>query len=323
MLDQYGRKINYLRVSVTDRCNLRCRYCMPDSIAWERHEDILRYEEIIRICRAAVGLGITRFKITGGEPLVRRGCIDFIAQLKGTPGVEQVTMTTNGLLLGKHLDALCKAGLDGVNISLDTLDEARFRDITGCGSMAPEEYMTLLESCCNRGIRTKLNVVLLSANREDALSLATIAERLPVDVRFIELMPIGYGGAMERVDPDDVLRELQGQWPDLHPTQEKRGNGPAHYYASEALLGCIGFIDAVSHRFCESCNRVRVTSTGQLKPCLCFDSTLDLRAMLRSDCTEEALIEALQKAIFEKPRAHCFDVRERMTEHRMMSEIGG
>lgn len=323
MIDQFGRNIDYLRVSVTDRCNLRCRYCMPNGVSCEAHADILRYEEILRICRAAVALGITRFKITGGEPLVRKGCVDFIAELKRTPGVEQVTMTTNGLLLGEQLDALCEAGLDGVNISLDTLDAARFRDITGSAAFSPEDFLPLLERCCGKGLRTKINTVLLRENRDEAVAMAMLAQRLPVDVRFIELMPIGYGGAMERVSPDEVLAALQKQWPDLHPTAEKRGNGPAHYYTGADLLGCIGFIDAVSHRFCAACNRVRLTSTGQLKPCLCFDSTLDLRSLLRAGCTEEELSEALRRAVYEKPRAHRFDEPREISERRTMSQIGG
>ena len=323
MLDQFSRRIDYLRISITDRCNLRCQYCMPDGVPCEKHEDILRYEEILRIARAAVSLGVTKFKITGGEPLVRKGCAAFIAELKRTPGVEQVTMTTNGLLLEKNLDELCAAGLDAVNISLDTLDAGKFRTITGSAAMRPEAYLPLLAQCCDRGLRTKINTVLLEENRDEAADLAAIAQQLPVDVRFIELMPIGYGDSMNRVSPDEVLRQLQQRWPDLTPTAEKRGNGPAHYYASAALQGRIGFIDAVSHRFCESCNRVRLTSTGMLKPCLCFDSTLDVRELLRAGCSEEELTAALRDAIRRKPRAHCFDTREQMTERHMMSEIGG
>lgn len=323
MIDQYGRKIDYMRVSITDRCNLRCKYCMPDGVACETHENILRYEEILRLCRAAVSLGITKFKITGGEPLVRKGCAAFIAELKRLPGVEQVTLTTNGLLLADNLDALTEAGLDGVNISLDTLDAARFRAITGSRSATPETYLPLLRACCDKGIRTKVNTVRLEENRGETVQLAALAERLPVDVRFIELMPIGMGGTMGRVDPDEILDVLRGRWPDLHPTDEKRGNGPAHYYASEALLGRIGLIDAVSHQFCADCNRVRLSSTGQLKPCLCFDSTADLRGLLRDDVSDAELTEALRRAVYEKPRAHCFREQKNMTERHMMSQIGG
>ena len=323
MRDQFGRSIDYLRISITDRCNLRCRYCMPEGAVCESHEAILRYEEILRICRAATELGIVKFKVTGGEPLVRRGCESLIAALKALPRTEQVTLTTNGLLLGEKLDALCEAGLDAVNVSLDTLEGEKYRRITGFGGFEAGAFLDLLRRCCDRGLRTKLNAVMLPENRDEITALAAIAAELPVDVRFIELMPIGFGGSLERVSPEEVLARLLESWPDLRPTDEKRGNGPAHYYASPALQGRIGLIDAVSHRFCESCNRVRLTSTGQLKPCLCFDSTLDLRALLRGGCSDGELREALRQGIEKKPRAHRFDLPQEITERHMMSQIGG
>ena len=323
MLDQYGRKIDYLRISVTDRCNLCCRYCMPEPMATVRHEDILRYEEILRICCAAAKLGITKFKVTGGEPLVRAGCTEFIAALKKQPGTEQVTLTTNGMLLEKNLDALAAAGLDGVNISLDTLDNARFRSITGYTGDGADTLLRVLKACCANGLHTKINAVLLEETEADAPALAAIAAKLPVDVRFIELMPIGFGTAMKRVSPEDILAALKERWPDLAPTDEKRGNGPAHYYKSAALLGRIGFIDAVSHKFCAECNRVRLTSTGQLKPCLCYADSADLRALIRGGCTDEGLKDALRAAVYAKPRAHCFDTNAVITEKHAMSQIGG
>ena len=323
MLDQYGRKIDYLRISVTDRCNLRCRYCMPEPMAAVRHEDILRYEEILRICRAAAKLGITKFKVTGGEPLVRAGCTEFIAALKKQPGTEQVTLTTNGLLLEKNLDALTAAGLDGVNISLDTTDNVRFRSITGYTGDGADTLLRVLKACCANGLHAKINAVLLEETEADAPALAAIAAKLPVDVRFIELMPIGFGTAMKRVSPEDILAALKERWPDLTTTDEKRGNGPAHYYKSAALLGRIGFIDAVSHKFCAECNRVRLTSTGRLKPCLCYADSADLRALIRGGCTDDELKEALRAAVYAKPRAHCFGTDAAVTEKHMMSQIGG
>ena len=323
MLDQYGRKIDYLRISVTDRCNLRCRYCMPEPVSAVQHADILRYEEILRICRAAVELGITKFKVTGGEPLVRAGCVDFITALKAQPGTEQVTLTTNGLLLEANLDALTEAGLDGVNISFDSPDNARFRRITGYTGDGADTLLHVLDACCAKGLKTKINAVLLEETEADAPALAAIAAKLPVDVRFIELMPIGFGTTMKRVSPEDILTALQERWPDLAPTDEKRGNGPAHYYKSAALLGRIGFIDAVSHKFCAECNRVRLTSTGQLKPCLCYADSADLRALIRGGCTDEELKEALRLAVYAKPRAHCFDTNAIITEKHAMSQIGG
>ena len=323
MLDQYGRKIDYLRISVTDRCNLRCRYCMPEPVSAVQHADILRYEEILRICRAAVELGITKFKVTGGEPLVRAGCVDFITALKAQPGTQQVTLTTNGLLLEANLDALTEAGLDGVNISFDSPDNARFRRITGYTGDGADTLLHVLDACCAKGLKTKINAVLLEETEADAPALAAIAAKLPVDVRFIELMPIGFGTTMKRVSPEDILTALQERWPDLAPTDEKRGNGPAHYYKSAALLGRIGFIDAVSHKFCAECNRVRLTSTGQLKPCLCYADSADLRALIRGGCTDGELREALRAAVYAKPRAHCFDTNDIITEKHMMSQIGG
>ncbi len=323
MLDQYGRKIDYLRISVTDRCNLRCRYCMPEPVSAVQHADILRYEEILRICRAAAELGITKFKVTGGEPLVRAGCVDFITALKAKPGTEQVTLTTNGLLLEANLDALTEAGLDGVNISFDSPDNARFRRITGYTGDGADTLLHVLDACCAKGLKTKINAVLLEETEADAPALAAIAAKLPVDVRFIELMPIGFGTTMKRVSPEDILTALQERWPDLAPTDERRGNGPAHYYKSAVLLGRIGFIDAVSHKFCAECNRVRLTSTGQLKPCLCYADSADLRALIRGGCTDGELREALRAAVYAKPRAHCFDTNDIITEKHMMSQIGG
>ena len=323
MLDQYGRKIDYLRISVTDRCNLRCRYCMPEPVSAVQHADILRYEEILRICRAAAELGITKFKVTGGEPLVRAGCVDFITALKAQPGTEQVTLTTNGLLLEANLDALTEAGLDGVNISFDSPDNARFRRITGYTGDGADTLLHVLDACCAKGLNTKINAVLLEETEADAPALAAIAAKLPVDVRFIELMPIGFGTAMKRVSPEDILAALKERWLDLAPTDEKRGNGPAHYYKSAALLGRIGFIDAVSHKFCAECNRVRLTSTGRLKPCLCYADSADLRALIRGGCTDDELKEALRAAVYAKPRAHCFGTDAAVTEKHMMSQIGG
>lgn len=322
MTDQFGRRINYMRISVTDRCNLRCRYCMPEDLPPAEQENMLRFEELLRVCAAAVELGITRFKITGGEPLVRPGCADFIARLKELPGVEQVTLTTNGLLLAEDLDALCAANLDGVNISLDALDEALFRQISG-GRGSAAQVLSALRQSVERGLKAKINTVILEENAGQAESLAALAGELPVDVRFIELMPIGFGAALNRASPDELLERLKRRWPDLEPTDEKRGNGPAHYYKSAALQGRIGFIDAVSHKFCQSCNRVRLTSTGLLKPCLCYDEATDLRALLRSGGGDAELRRAMEERIYNKPRAHSFDSPWDITEKKAMSQIGG
>lgn len=322
MRDAQGREINYLRISITDRCNLRCRYCMPHGVPTAAHGDILTYEELVTVASCAVGLGITRFKITGGEPLVRRDCAALVGMLKALPGVEQVTLTTNGLLLADQMQALYDAGLDGVNVSIDALERQRYSAITGCAG-EPPCWERLLEACLDRGWNTKVNVVLQEANREEWLSLASLAEGLPVDVRFIELMPLGWGSRWSGAEAREALKCLRDRWPDLHPVTEVRGNGPARYYAARGLQGRLGVIDAVSGGFCAGCNRVRLTSTGWLKPCLCFEEGVDLRSLLRSGAEAQALCAAMEQAIAAKPAEHCFDRRDAMTERRTMSQIGG
>jgi len=323
MIDQYGRMIDYMRISITDRCNLRCRYCMPEDIWHAGHQDILRYEEMLCICQAAVSLGITKFKVTGGEPLVRKGCTDFIASLKSQPGVEQVTITTNGLLLSGSLDALCTAGIDGINISLDTLRAEEYCELTGFDGKPVETIRQALRECVNRGVRVKVNALLLAQTFGGIGEVAMLAHELPVDVRFIELMPIGQGMAMVGVPVDDAFRLLKKLWPNIYPTNEKRGNGPAQYFAARGLQGRIGLIGAVSNRFCSNCNRVRLTATGILKPCLCYEAGIDLKAILRDNYGDFALRAAMRSCITQKPFSHCFSECKDITEHRAMNQIGG
>lgn len=323
MRDALGREINYMRLSVTDRCNLRCRYCMPaEGVPPTAHGDILRYEELLRVAQAAVSLGIDRFKVTGGEPLVRRGIMDFIRSLKSLPGVKQVTLTTNGLLLPPLLDGLLDAGLDAVNISLDTRDNAQYQAITRSGHTA-DEVLHAARLCAGR-LPTKINAVLLPETAAQLIPLAQLAEELPVDVRFIERMPLGAAdiGAAEPVHRE-VIDRLRAVWPDLAPVQAPRGNGPARYFAAPGLKGCIGLIEAVSHAFCEGCNRVRLTSTGHLKPCLCYETGTDLKPLLRGGADDAALRDAIEQAVQDKPAAHCFAERQAVTERKSMNQIGG
>lgn len=323
MKDQFGRIIDYIRLSLTDRCNLRCRYCMPNGIALESHDDMLTYEEMLRICRLAVALGITSFKITGGEPLVRRGCADFIASLKSVPGVREVTVTTNGLYLHEHLRGLARAGIDGINISLDTLDASLYRELTGVAGADVRKVVSAIGESVSLGIKTKVNAVLLEECFDELVDIAGLAERMSVDVRFIELMPIGEGTALRGVPMRAAFERLRERWGDLKPICQKRGNGPARYYASKNLTGCIGFIDAVSHGFCRECNRVRLTASGELKPCLCYDMSLSVRDMLRSGAPEEEICEAMRGTIAKKPLSHCFSEIDSITERKTMNRIGG
>ncbi|MBR7088180.1 MAG: radical SAM protein, partial [Mogibacterium sp.] len=224
MIDRYGRKIEYMRISITDRCNLRCRYCMPDGIEKVSMDRILTYEDFLRICRAAVNLGITRFKVTGGEPLVRLGCPEFISSLKKIPGVEQVTLTTNGIALEQYIDELADAGLDAVNVSLDTMDSDKFRYITQCGDITA--VMRGIEAAAEKGIRTKINCVPQKGFNDGEISdFAEFAFAKGIDVRFIELMPLGPGRDCPRLPEEELLSRLLPATGPLTPYAGRLGNG--------------------------------------------------------------------------------------------------
>ncbi len=320
MVDGYGRQINYMRISITDRCNLRCRYCMPESgVEAMPHTTLLTYEELLRIASMAVQLGITRFKITGGEPFVRKGCVDFMAALKRLPGVEQVTVTTNGVLLPGYIDALAAIGIDGVNISLDTLDAQQYRKITRSEINVQEIVDTIAR--CAEILPTKVNCVLLEETSDQIIPLGELAGRFPMDVRFIETMPIG-AGATICAGRGSVLQTLQARWPDLRPAPEKRGNGPAVYYQSDGLQGRIGMIEALHNAFCGTCNRVRLTSAGLLMPCLYYDTGTNLTALVRGDTSDAVLQQAMKETIYQKPKGHQFLVGT-ASGQRTMNQIGG
>ena len=323
--DQYGRTVDYIRVSITDRCNLRCRYCMPEGIELVSMEEILTYEEIERICTAAAKTGIRKLKITGGEPLVRLGCAELIGRLKQIPGMEQVTLTTNGVLLKEQLPDLKAAGLDAVNISLDSLDRESYRKITGRDQ--PPLVLESIESVLESGIVAKVNSVLLkSVNEKEWEDLAGLAERYPLDVRFIEMMPIGYGRQFEAVSNEEIRKKLELRYPEMAADEREHGNGPAQYYQIPGFQGSIGFISAIHGKFCGSCNRIRLTAQGLLKPCLCYGETYDLRSALRTEKKEEGeylLQKQIQNAVAGKPEAHCFEAVQEITEDRKMVQIGG
>ena len=319
-----------MRISITDRCNLRCRYCMPEGVELVPMKNILSYEEIEMVCQAAAKAGIRKFKITGGEPLVRLGCPELIGKIKKIPGVEQVTMTTNGVLLSKYLPELLKNGLDAVNISLDTLDRERYQVITG-----RDELFRVLESvdqAVDAGIPVKINSVLQKGMNEDEfLALARLTLEKKLDVRFIEMMPIGYGKTYKSVPSDEILRQFFEAYPDAYRLEKSLGNGPAVYYSAPGFAGEIGVIGAIHEKFCNTCNRIRLTSEGFLKLCLYSGEGLDLRAMLRGGCSDEEIAEAVTKVIERKPKEHHFTedglhlpgIGPADADTRKMSQIGG
>ena len=322
MFDSKGRNIHYLRLSVTDLCNLRCRYCMPDGVDKLEREDILTYEEFLRLAALFARCGVDTVRVTGGEPLVRKGVEQLVKGLKAIPGIRKVTMTTNAVLLEQQLPALLEAGLDSVNISLDTLDPALFAKITARDEFAAVQagIHTALES----GIPVKLNCVpQVGVNEGELESLAAFAQEHPLQVRFIEMMPIGFGAGLPGLSGLELLERFYRRWPQLQPvTRAAFGDGPAVYYSAPGWRGSIGLIAAVHGKFCASCNRVRLTSQGFLRPCLASESGTDLRALLRSGADDAALLQAIQNTILAKPREHHFG-QGSMPATRGMYRIGG
>lgn len=330
MKDKYGRNIDYMRISVTDRCNLRCKYCMPDGITPIPMKELLTYEEILQIVKAAAGLGITKIKLTGGEPLVRKEVTALVRMLYTVPGVEEITMTTNGVLLMEHLDELIDSGIRAINVSIDTLDEKKYEQITGKNELS--NILTAVREAAERGIRVKINTVLLTGTSEDELfRILQLTQKQNIDVRFIELMPIGEGKKMRGISGNDFLLRIKEKYPSLQEDHRRHGNGPAKYYHIPGFTGSIGFISAIHGKFCSTCNRVRLSSTGQLKACLCYEGVCDLKSVLRDlswgEEQQERRLKALQDeiaaAIMEKPSEHCFENPDYMTEHQKMVAIGG
>ena len=323
MLDQYGRRINYLRISVTDRCNLRCRYCMPEGVQDVGMKNILTFEEIWEIVKVSVSLGITHIRITGGEPLVRKGCADLILGIRKIPGVETITMTTNGVLLGNYAKQLKEAGVDGVNISLDTLDPEEFCQITGKRELPA--VLAGIRAAKDAGLPVKLNVV--SRKELDPVPLVRYAQNENLPLRFIEMMPVGYGKqyvGRSNEELREMLEKTFGTAEKLVDSEElsRMGSGPAVYYRFSDLKVPVGFISAIHGKFCDTCNRVRLTAEGYLKLCLCYDQGVDLRHVLREE-EKENLRTVMEEAIFRKPAAHCFERPSEMTETHEMVKIGG
>lgn len=323
MLDRYGRVINYLRISVTDRCNLRCCYCMPEGVQDVGMKNILTFEEIWEIVRTGVSLGITHIRITGGEPLVRKGCVDLIRGIREIPGVETITMTTNGVLLGNYGKQLKKAGVDGVNISLDTLDPEEFYKITGKREL--QEVLVGIRAAKTAGLPVKLNAV----NRKelDPIPLVRYAQEENLPLRFIEMMPVGYGKKYVGRSNEELRETLEavcGKAECMTNREElsRMGSGPAVYYQFSDLKVPVGFISAMHGKFCDTCNRVRLTAEGYLKLCLCYDEGEDLRRVLREG-EKENLRTIMEQTIFRKPAAHCFEHPAEMTETHEMVKIGG
>ncbi len=325
LVDKCSRRLNYLRISITDRCNLHCTYCMPgERILKLNHEDILTYEEILRVLDIGVAMGITKVRITGGEPLVRKGAVGFIRNVCAIPTLEDISLTTNGVLLGPHLSELKHAGIRRINISLDTLSPGRYQAITGVDAFSIV-WQTLMDALEMGFSPIKINVVAMRGINDDELEgLARLSIGYPFHVRFIEHMPIG-GAALSSTSqlliPD--IRSIVETVAPLEPIPPGRHDGPAQRFRFPGAPGEIGFISSISQHFCATCNRLRLTARGSLRPCLLADKEVDLRGLLRSGAMDQTIRDAFISAVRLKGADHGIGPNQCIGPSGQMSSIGG
>ena len=325
MKDPFGRKIDYLRISVTDRCNLRCMYCMsPEGVKQIKYKEILRYEEIVRIVELATSLGVRKIRITGGEPIARKNITYLISSLSAMRCIEDISLTTNGVLLERYADELARAGLDRVNISLDSLKHARFADITRGGTL--KVVLRGIERAEKAGlVPIKINMVPIKGfNHDEIGEFSKITLTKPYQVRFIEFMPIG-PKEMWRPDkyiPIQEIKKLVEETGKLFPVKMKK-SGPAQYFRFEGAPGVVGFINAISNQFCRECNRLRLTADGKLRPCLFSETEIDLKTPLRSGAPDSEIRKLLKLSVDVKPEGHNLSCGSEFTALKPMSRIGG
>ena len=325
LIDKYDRRLNYLRISITDRCNLRCIYCAPKHKNPNLpHKEILRYEEILRIVRIGVCLGISKVRVTGGEPLVRKGVYDFLSQLTQIDGLSDVSLTTNGVLLKDNIKKIRSAGIKRINISMDTLSRKKYHEITGHDMF--DQVWEGIESAQNMGFDPiKINVVALNGiNDDELIDIAGLSFSYPFHIRFIEYMPIGASRmniGKQLLAPEIKKRvNVLGK---LIPVKNGINDGPARRYKFKGAKGEIGFIHAISKHFCNECNRLRLTASGKLRPCLLSDSEEDLKGPLRRGCLDSELADVFLRAVSHKPYDHNVVCNQPVMVAGRMSAIGG
>lgn len=326
LFDPYRRRINYLRISITDRCNLRCRYCMPEEgIPLIPHEKILTYEEILRLVRVFASDGISKVRLTGGEPLVRKGIVEFVAHLSTIPGIQDLSLTTNGILLKGFAKAMKEAGLKRVNISLDTLRKERFYEITRRDGF--EEVWEGIQEALKVNLSpVKINMVAIRGiNDNEIESFAQLTFHLPLTIRYIEYMPSGNGEEWRegRILTIKEIKERLERMAPLIPVPSNPLDGPAQRFRFKEALGEIGLIGPVSDHFCGNCNRLRLTPDGKIRTCLFSDEEIDVREYLRNGAKDEELRERLFMALINKPERHQINTLQFKKCQRNMSAIGG
>lgn len=323
MKDKFGREIDYLRVSVTDNCNLRCIYCMDEKgNKFLNKDEKLIDDEIYKVVKESAKLGIKKVRITGGEPLVRPGVVSLISKINNIEGIEEIYLTTNGILLADMIDELSKNGLKGVNISLDSLKEDRFNKLTRVGNL--HKVLEAIDKAIALGIKVKLNTVIVNdINKDEIIDFVNLTKEKPIDVRFIELMPIGIAVNYKGATNEEVLKFITERYPNYEEVVRSKSGGPASYIKVNGAKGKIGFISAMSNCFCEECNRIRLTPEGFLKQCLHFDYGVDLKSMLRSGIKDDDLKKVIYENIYDKPEKHLFLEKSEHKELKFMNQIGG
>ena len=334
LFDNDNRRIRYLRISVTDRCNLRCRYCIPSSdFVCLLHSQVLTYEEIVRTARILAPYGVNSLRLTGGEPLVRKGLSHLVSSLASIPGIEDLSLTTNGILLKENAEPLRNAGLSRVNVSLDTLKPEKFRWITDPQASGPSDNLTAvmdgLEAAHRAGLRpVKVNVVLMKGFNDDELEdFAGLTLDRDWEVRFIELMPMGPNGFWDRdkvITTAEIASRLRRSFSGLEPLDRGKGSGPATRFRIAGHRGTVGFISPVSSHFCAVCNRLRLTADGKLRTCLFSDHETDIVPLLRGSATDGEILKTIRDAIRKKPHGHGITSDSIPSVcARTMSHIGG
>ena len=310
--DRYFRTIDYLRISITDRCNLRCLYCMPaDGVSPEMHRDILRYEEIIRVIKVAARLGVSKIRLTGGEPLTRRNIALLISLIKNIQGIKDLSMTTNGILLEKYAHQVADAGLDRINVSLDSLREERYRQITRGGELS--SVLKGIDAAVQAGLKpVKINMVPIRGfNDDEILSFAEMTLDTEYQVRFIECMPssnVDFWSPAKYMTTDEIKKIIEPLGP-LTPVRIRK-KGPSKYFRFKGAKGVLGFISALTHHFCHDCNRLRLTADGKLRPCLFSETEIDLRSAIRRSASDDEIERLLRLSIAVKPDGHRIGSRQ-------------
>lgn len=324
-LDRFGRDINYLRISLTDKCNLRCVYCMPEDMTFRPREELLQDDEIFRLVDIFAGLGFHKFRLTGGEPTVRANVVNIVKRIADTPGVRTVAMTTNGLLLDRLAEPMAQAGLQRVNISIDTLDPDRFKKVTRWGEL--QDVWTGIEAAKEAGLEIKLNAVVVRGynDTQDVVDLAALTMNNPWQVRFIEMMPFGDVSDFQQagvVSQDELMARISASLGNLTPVNGGQLDGEARLFNLPGAAGTIGFISSVTQPFCAACSRARLTADGRLRMCLLREMEVNLIDPLRAGADDEELTKIIRKAIWYKPWGHGL-AEDVIPLNRVMSEIGG